>query len=238
MIGDSLLILPGLDASSFDAVITDPPYSSGGQFRSDKTQRSSDKYQQTGATRLPDFTGDSRTQAGYLWWCTMWMADALRVVKPGGWLMVFTDWRQIGVTQTAIEASGWTLRGLVPWIKNNGRPNPGRFTNHAEYVWTATNGAHTADPKTATYPEGWWKGGAPANRVHMTQKPVELMRHLMQVLEPESRILDPFAGSGTTGEAAHLEGHGYEGIDVSEEWQEYAADRVRQGVLFAGRVEV
>ena len=46
-----------------------------------------------------------------------------------------------------------------------------------------------------------------ANSKHPTVKPVSLMRWLCKlVTPPDGLILDPFAGSGTTGAAAHLEG--------------------------------
>jgi hypothetical protein len=46
--------------------------------------------------------------------------------------------------------------------------------------------------------------------VHPTVKPVELMRYLVRlVTPPEGLVLDPFAGTGITGEAAHLEGFDY-----------------------------
>lgn len=42
---------------------------------------------------------------------------------------------------------------------------------------------------------------------HPTVKPVELMRYLIRLVAPTgARILDPFAGTGTTGVAAALEG--------------------------------
>ncbi len=44
--------------------------------------------------------------------------------------------------------------------------------------------------------------------IHPTVKPVELMRWLVRLATPAGGIvLDPFAGTGTTGEAARLEGH-------------------------------
>ena len=46
-----------------------------------------------------------------------------------------------------------------------------------------------------------------AGSKHPTVKPVALMRYLVRLVTPPGgRVLDPFAGSGTTGEAAHLEG--------------------------------
>ncbi|RPJ39956.1 MAG: site-specific DNA-methyltransferase [Planctomycetaceae bacterium] len=57
---------------------------------------------------------------------------------------------------------------------------------------------------------------------HPTVKPLDLMRYLCRlVTPPDGLILDPFAGSATTLEAAHLEGFRCMGIEMSEE---YCAD--------------
>ena len=45
---------------------------------------------------------------------------------------------------------------------------------------------------------------------HPTVKPLALMRYLCRLITPPGgTVLDPFAGSGTTGEAAKLEGLNY-----------------------------
>ncbi len=49
--GDSLLVLRDLEAESVDAVITDPPYSSGGAFRGDRSE-TSPAYYEIAARRL------------------------------------------------------------------------------------------------------------------------------------------------------------------------------------------
>ncbi len=59
----------------------------------------------------------------------------------------------------------------------------------------------------------------------MTQKPLELMREVVRIVEPFGRILDPFAGSGTTILAALMEGYEAVGIEDSEYYA--AAARVR-----------
>ena len=90
--GDALQLLRDLPSESVDAVITDPPYSSGGMHRSDRMMNTTDKYVQYGTLdRRPDFQGDARDQRGYLAWCSLWLSECLRIVKPGRPALVFTD---------------------------------------------------------------------------------------------------------------------------------------------------
>lgn len=64
---------------------------------------------------------------------------------------------------------------------------------------------------------------------HPTVKPVELMRWLVRLLAPPGGIvLDPFAGTGTTGQAAYLEG--FSAVLIERE-AEYRADIARRMAL-------
>jgi site-specific DNA-methyltransferase (adenine-specific) len=61
-----------------------------------------------------------------------------------------------------------------------------------------------------------------AGSKHPTVKPIALMRYLARLITPPGgTILDPFAGSGTTGEAAYLEGFN---CYLMEREAEYIAD--------------
>jgi site-specific DNA-methyltransferase (adenine-specific) len=54
----------------------------------------------------------------------------------------------------------------------------------------------------------------PVANIHPTVKPIELMRWLVRLLTPSGGlVLDPFAGSGSTGAAAVLEGARFIGIE-------------------------
>jgi len=67
---------------------------------------------------------------------------------------------------------------------------------------------------------------ARAGSKHPTVKPINLIRWLARlVTPPNGLILDPFAGSGTTGAAAHLEG--FRAVLVERE-AEYFADIERR----------
>ena len=63
--------------------------------------------------------------------------------------------------------------------------------------------------------------------VHPTVKPVSLMRWLVRLVTPKGgNVLDPFAGSGTTLLAAHLEGFDYLGIEREAEYVEIIRKRL------------
>ena len=73
--GDCLLMLTDLDEASIDAVVTDPPYSSGGAMRSDRMSSTVAKYvSSTTKAVTHEFSGDNRDQRSYLAWTSLWMA--------------------------------------------------------------------------------------------------------------------------------------------------------------------
>ncbi len=206
--GDSLELVRGLADRRFDAVVTDPPYSSGGMFRSDRAQKTGSKYvlsKKNSRREYPEFEGDNRDQRGLLAWSGLWLTECWRVTRPGGCLLCFCDWRNIPVMSDAIQCGGWVWRGVVPWDKTEGaRPQKGWFRAQAEYVLTATRGGIGREQSRngPCLPGVFRENVDSANKLHMTGKPVRLMRSLMEVVRPGGEVLDPFAGSGTTALAA------------------------------------
>lgn len=230
--GDALAMLAKLPDASVDAVITDPPYSSGGQFRGDRVMDVHTKYVQTDSesgAALAAFTGDNRDQRAYAYWCALWLGECLRVTKPGGACVLFTDWRQLPSTTDALQSGGWVWRGIVPWHKPAGRHTQGRFANKCEYVVWGTNGPRALDESETL--GGFFVVNPPRERDHITQKPVEVMRYLAQIVRPGGLILDPFAGSGTTGVAALAEGRRFVGVELTAHYVETAANRLRAAAL-------
>jgi DNA modification methylase len=75
---------------------------------------------------------------------------------------------------------------------------------------------------------------------HPTVKPLELMRWLVRLLcPPGGLVLDPTAGSGTTGAAAVLEGRRFLGIELEPPYMEIAAARIAHHArLSPGRPKV
>lgn len=241
--GEALDVLRNLDTGSVAAIVADPPYSSGGMFRSDRQADPSAKYRgwsqdADGKSVAPKstpgtFSGDSRDQHGYAYWSALWLSQVCRIAAPGAQVFVFTDWRQLPTTSDAVQAGGFIWRGLCVWDKGVGRPMKGRFRNHLEYVVWGSNGPMPeADD---VYPSTLLKHAPPGagQRVHVTQKPEGLVRDMLSVAPPGA-VLDPFMGSGTTLRAAKDLGRKVVGIELDERYCEIAAERLSQGVLDFG----
>lgn len=66
-----------------------------------------------------------------------------------------------------------------------------------------------------------------ARNIHPTVKPVELMRWLVRLVSPPGgTVLDPFAGSGTTGMACVLESRAFIGIEREAQYVAIAKRRI------------
>lgn len=231
--GDALAVLPTLAPASVDAVITDPPYNSGGRTASERRNQSAmDKYVSGGSkveTALADFTGDNRDQRGFLAWLSLVLSGCLTAARPGAHLLVFSDWRQVPVVSDALQVAGWTWQGTLVWHKPISRPRRGGFKSSAEYILWGTHGKF--DNSREVYLPGVFSASQPRGRQrrHITQKPVEgLMDELVQICPPGGTVLDPFTGSGSTGVAALQAGRSFVGIELSSHYHQVASERLAE----------
>ncbi|MBB4755487.1 adenine methyltransferase [Xanthomonas arboricola] len=223
--GDALTILPTLEANSFDALITDPPYASGGLTAAARARPPSAKYCRDGGHA--DFVGDERDQRSHLKWMHLWLSECARVLKDGAPVLLFTDWRQLPLTTDALQIAGFTWRGITVWDKTEGvRPQLGRFRNQAEYIVWGSKGNMPLERRAPVLPGVIRESVRKADKHHLTGKPTELMRQLVRICESGGRVLDPFAGSGTTLVAAQLEGLEAVGIEMTDRYTAVARDRL------------
>lgn len=231
---EALTVLLELPDETFDLMATDPPYSSGGQYRGDRAVRVQSKYHANDSDALAGhgFSGDNRDSRGFLAWCALWLDQVRRVLKPGGLALMFCDWRQLPIATDAMQAGGLVWRGIVPWDKTGAaRPTLGRYTAQCEYVIWGTNGhrelAGPCGPGLVTCPVP--RGD---DRLHSTPKPVGALTALLgPMLEPGALVLDPFAGSATTLVAAKQLGLRAVGVELDPTYVEVGARRLAQTVL-------
>ena len=97
--GDSLPVMRGLPDQSYDAIITDPPYASGGLTTAERKTSPARKY--ISSAKYLSFESDTRDQRSHFLWSVMWMQEAFRLTRHSGWFMCFTDWRQLPTTSDA-----------------------------------------------------------------------------------------------------------------------------------------
>ncbi len=232
---DCLDLLDALPGGSFDCVATDPPYcsltkSAPSRKPSGLKYLSSDRRAGC-AARLPGFDGEDRGSFSHMRFVKGVFHALRRACAEDATCFWMTDWRQLAMVVDVAEGAGWGHCGLVPWDKTPGaRPIAGWFRNQCEHVLCFKRGAGCATRMDA-YAHGLFRQAAPqaARRLHQVEKPVGLMEMLLGVLAPGSRVLDPFAGSGTTGVAARRLGLPCVLVESMREYCEIAAKRLEEG---------
>jgi site-specific DNA-methyltransferase (adenine-specific) len=231
--GESLQVTAQLESAIADAVITDPPYSSGGLTAADRAKDPVEKYcQNNKALGRPTFSGDMHDQRSFKFWATLWMIECRRLCKESGYGLVFTDWRQLPTMTDVLQAGDFVWRGVVPWNKGRGAraPHKGYFRHQCEYIVWGTNGrcrkAEHAGPFEGCITEPVRK----TDKHHITGKPTNLMKQLVDVVPPGGLVVDLFGGSGTTAVACVLTGRRCILIEQSAGYCEIAAKRIDRAI--------
>jgi len=112
--GDALQLLPNFAPGTYDAVITDPPYASGGRTQAEKNKSTAKKYSSMGDHAPPPFDGDSKDQRSWTRWAAEWLSDARKLCKPGAPVCMFIDWRQLPAASDALQWAGWIWQQPAP----------------------------------------------------------------------------------------------------------------------------
>lgn len=224
-LGDCMEVLPMLDAVA--AVITDPPYASGGMYRADRTKNVAEKYVSGGVQReWKQFSGDAKDQRSFTSWCAEWLKRL--PVEEGAYVMSFTDWRQLPALSDAFQWAGLIWRGVAAWDKGLGAraPHKGYLKHQCEYVVWGTAGKIPLAEHAGPFPGCYRATVLQADKFHMTGKPTALMRELAKIVPDGAVVLDPFMGSGSTGVGAVLEGRRFVGVEMDPHHFDTACRRI------------
>lgn len=233
-LGDCLEAMKGLER--VDHVITDPPYEAEAHA---KSRRSLDVPLEIDFSPI-----DTATRAA----CGReWGRLAAR------WVMAFCQADGISPWREALIAGGLDWVRAPIWVKPNGAPQ-----------FTGDRPGMGYEPFALAHARGRkrWNGGGKhgvwtvpldhrgGKNEHPTTKPLALMLALVADFTDEGEtVLDPFAGSGTTGVACLRLGRRFIGIERDPRYFELAVERLRaeesgstlaarragQAALFGGR---
>lgn len=224
--GDALELMAAMEDREASVIITDPPYSPhvhGNSRRGGGVQAG--LYGQAVDLQFDPLDPSKRTD---------YAKQFARVARR--WVVVFTDVEGV---------SGWITSMLVArleyvrtcfWHKPNGTP---QFTGDrpASHVEAIVVGHVSRNGKPMRKE---WNGGGRSNvfshgpvmgdhRAHKTQKPLRLMLELVELFSnPGELVLDPFAGSGSTGVACKQLGRKFLGFEIDEGCAAVARTRIEK----------
>jgi len=236
--GDSLEWLNSLPEDSVECIWTDPPY-----------LLSNDGITCVAGKMVKVNKGDWDKSRGVELdheFNRSWLKACRRVLKPAGTIWVSGTLHVYLSVGMAMQQQGYRILNDIVWEKPAPPPNLGCrcFTHSTEILLWATK-AKKGDKERYTFNYEVMKGengGKQMKNVwkmmppnaqekklgkHPTQKPIALVaRCLRASTNPGELVLDPFAGSGTTGVAALQIGRNFLGCEREEKYVRLAMKRL------------
>ncbi len=209
---DCLDFLRTLPDGSVDAVVTDPPY--GINTKSD------------GNGKLNPWA-DLCNSA---FWYREWIGECRRLLKPTGMLWSCLNWRSLVTFQKAACDAGWPIESLLVWDKDwigPGGPRGLRPSYELVALWAMPE---FSIPDRGLYDIQTFKWSGHKPNGHPAEKPVPLFEWLLncQGQRDDCTVLDPFAGSGTTGVACIQTGRNFIGCEIDPGYAEIARRRCKE----------
>lgn len=227
--GDAFEILSKIN-HNVDAVIVDPPYN---------TANKNTKILKGRKARSSDFgKWDYFADHEYLAFTEKWLNQIKSVLKSNGNLLVFCKLEYVSDIKRIYEKLGFKHHGTIIWHKTNPAPQIRKtgFLSSCEAILWATNGF---DNNKISYTFNFSKQNEMHNFIespicmgkertpHPTQKPKKVLEHLIKIFTNEGDwILDCFAGSGTTADAAHGLGRNTINIEADKNYFVLMRDRL------------
>ena len=238
--GDCLDVMRAMDAESFKAVITSPPYNlrntTGGFFsRKDKGSRWHRSKLRTGHGYSTH--DDAMPHDDYVAWQRECLTEMMRVLRPDGAIFYIHKWRtQGGLLQDRSDiVDGFPVRQIVIWERPGGvNHNIAFFLPTYEVIYVIAKPEFRLLPgenKHGTV----WRFAPAAQNPHPAPFPLSLPLRLLASIGP-GPVLDPFMGSGTTAVAAERLQREWAGAETAADYCQMALERLdveaRQQRLF------
>ena len=242
---DSIDLLSSLPENSIDMIFADPPYNlSNGGFS-------------VHAGRMVSVNkGDWDKSKGFeddYQFHFRWLEACRRVLKPHGTLWVSGTYHSIYQCGHALQSLNYHILNDISWFKPNASPNLScRFftASHETLIWARKEKKAKHHFDYGLMKEGDWsqdvlkKPGLQMRSVwsigtpkpiekkfgkHPTQKPLELLRRIVLASTKKGDVvLDPFAGSSTTGLAAVTNGRKFVGVDLEKKYLDLSVQRYNE----------
>ena len=203
-----------------DMVLTDPPY--GINYRSNHRKERYDKIQ-------------NDTESCLLLFLDEYFNKCFNLMKDNTHIYVFCSWHNVDVFKQSFE-NYFKLKNIIVWEKNaHGTGDlKGSYAPKHEFILFGHKGRKIRNGKRIP---DIIKADRTGNRLHPTQKPVELLEIFIQQSSNEYDIVfDGFMGSGSTGVACVNTNRRFIGIELDENYFNIAKKRIEekcQNVEFA-----
>ena len=226
--GDCLNHIKSIEDESIDAVITDPPYSSGGVLESQKqsAKRQGIRDNPKKNQRFAWFSGNNMTTMGITFLIRNLGVEFERVVKESGSILVFCDWRMVINFVPALESCGLIYRNLIVWDKGSFGMGNG-FRNQHELIIHLTKGSGNYYSSSYGNVINCSRTYHKKDRDHPTEKPMKLLNDLVQVVTKTGDIiLDPFSGSASLGEVCIRSDRNFIGIEKNKLYYRESQKRI------------
>ena len=208
--GDCRELLPLMP--KVDLVLTDPPYGTGGWRRTGSGN---------GSSPVASLVREDWDSGDVDWVDGLWP--------------IMSFWPAAHTSTLLIRANevGLTKHRALYMQKSDPKPQvAGRVMWSVEPIWVLSRNGFLLFGGTDWFKASTPRMGRDADATgHPYEKPLEVMRWLIEKVPDAQTILDPFMGSGTTLRAAKDLGRKAIGIEVEERYCEIAAKRMSQAVL-------
>ncbi len=244
--GSAFSVLPKLPSECVDMVFIDPPYYL--QLPRRELRRWNVR---TVVNGVDDDWDKFASFEEYDDFITRLLTEVKRVMKPSATIWVIGTYHNIYRIGKIMQDLGYWILNDVVWVKTNPMPNwlGVRFTNATENLIWAVKDRHVKGytfNKERARQFGIGKVGAnvwmlplcqgeerlkdhTGAKLHSTQKPVDLLKRVILTSTNEGDlVLDPVAGTGTTGYVARALGRDFIMVEVNPAYVQGIVERFGQ----------